>query len=166
MLPAEAFSEAVAFLRLYDLNALVVTNEVCSSLAVKASNKIRWEELPGLSLHISNKWIGIRRHDASTNHSGIVRWKSVAVLTFPNEKDTDKFIAAALSNCVFEDVILSWNLSKPLLDALGRVADSVVLKGALCPPYSMSHDDSLSLLQRFRKVKVSFAILFLLHAVA
>lgn len=61
MLPPETFAEIVAFLRLFDLDALAVTNASCSTLAVKASTALRWEEFPDLRFYISSQLLEITR---------------------------------------------------------------------------------------------------------
>lgn len=63
MLPTEAFGEDVTFLRLFDLHALVVANALCSSLAVEASRRVRWEEFPGLRFDIWKDSVLIFRSD-------------------------------------------------------------------------------------------------------
>lgn len=84
MLPTDAFAEAVAFLPIFDLSALVVTNAMCSSMAVHASARIRWEEFPGLRISIVNggppKFVGV---DALMNGHG--PYPEVATPFFPNE---------------------------------------------------------------------------------
>lgn len=52
VLQTETFDEVVAFLDLFDLSALAATNELCSSLAIKASARIRWEEFRDFRLFI------------------------------------------------------------------------------------------------------------------
>ncbi|KAH7698425.1 hypothetical protein AAVH_34482, partial [Aphelenchoides avenae] len=136
MLPAEAFAEAVAFIRLFDLSALVVTNALYSSFAIRASTAIRFEEFPGLRfLLIWNRIEVSRTFDASMNGDGPLLREHVASLTFASENDLAEFVAAAFPYCIFEDVgILP---SRNLLDAIGRVADSVIVNGALGLPASV-----------------------------
>lgn len=128
MLPNEAFAGSVAFLRRFDLNTLAVTNALCSTIAVKASAKIRWETFPSLSILVADEWMQIvRRIEEPT-------CQFVTNICFPSESKTTEFIAAAFPNCIFEDLTL-FRTSKYLLDVIGRVADSIVVKGAICPPY-------------------------------
>ncbi|KAH7717602.1 hypothetical protein AAVH_14961 [Aphelenchoides avenae] len=154
MLPTEAFAEAVAFLRLFDLSALAVTNALSSSLAVRASNAIRYEEFPGLRfLFVWDRIEISRMYDASVNGDGPFDWQHVASLTFASANDQVEFFAAAIPNCVFEDVDIPLP-SKNLLDAVGRVADSVVVNGALGLPASLvSAPVVLNFVRKFRKVK-------------
>lgn len=77
-------------------------------------------------------------------------------LIFPTENDMIEFVAAAFPNCIFDDMAISGSPSKSLLDAIGRVAHSVVVSGPIRLSESLSPDDSLSLVRKFRKVKVSF----------
>lgn len=152
MLPTEAFAEAVAFLRLFDLSALAVANALCSTLAVKASTCVRWEEFPGLSFAFMNGWLQVMRRNDTDN------WQLVANVFFPSETAMAEFIAAAFPNCIFEDVTIFRFVSKRILDVIGRVAGSVVVKRLLRIPCGMNRDDSLNLVRKFRKVKVSFFI--------
>lgn len=161
MLPTEAFSDAVAFLRLFDLRAFAVASSLCSSLAVKTLTNIRWEEFPGLHFRIEKRRIVIQRKINSLNKGcGLNRRQFVAALTFTSDNDMIEFVGAALPNCIIEEVTISMSVGKPLLDAIGRVAASVMIKGALCPPYSMGADESLSLVRKFVKVKVSLLRVF------
>lgn len=127
MLPTETFAEAIAFLRLFDLGALVVTNALYSSLAVKASTHFRCEEFSGLLFYVWNRSIEVFRltNDASLS------WKFVTAMTFSTVDDTAEFVVAAFPNCIFEHVSISNFLSVHLLDAIGRIADSVIIKGVL-----------------------------------
>lgn len=128
MLPTETFAEIVAFLRLFDLGAFVVANAMCSSLAIKASAAIRWEEFPDLRFYISDQLIEITRL-SQNDEDGSYDPQHVATLTFRRVKETIKFIAIAFLNCIFEDVSISGSASKRLLSAFGRVANSVIIKG-------------------------------------
>ncbi|KAH7680105.1 hypothetical protein AAVH_41524, partial [Aphelenchoides avenae] len=154
MLPPDAYADAVAFLRLFDLSALAVTNALCSSFAVRASTAVRFEEFPGLQFLLIWNRIEISHvFDASMNGSGPFHWKHVANLTFVSEDDLHEFVAAAFPNCIFEDVGMPLP-SKNLLDATGRVADSVVVSGALgLPARVASADNVLDFVREFRKVK-------------
>lgn len=152
MLPTEVFAEAVAFFRIFGLNALAVTSAMCSKLAIKASAGIRWEEFLCLRFYITNRAIHILRQ----TDKGVRRARMSLTLTFPSEHDTIEFVAAAFPKCIFEGVTISYHLRKRLLDAIGRVADSVVVKGSLQLPDDVSPDDTLRLGREFRKVKVSF----------
>lgn len=160
MLPVEAFAEAVAFLPLFDLISLVVTNSLCSTLAAKASNAIRWEEFPGLLFYIANEGIHIfARTDVPTYEGSFV-----ATLAFQSENNMVEFIAAAFPNCIFENVYISGFISNRLIDVIRRVADSIVVSRVLYFRSHMSPKCSLYLLRKFRKVKVSFITPFaLLH---
>lgn len=103
MLPTKVLAEAVAFLCLFDLKTLAVNNAPCSSLAVKASTVIRWEEFPGLHFVIANHSIGIFRCFDSSKYDAKRRSCRVLVanLTFPNETATSESIAAAFPSCIF-----------------------------------------------------------------
>ncbi|KAH7711830.1 hypothetical protein AAVH_20876 [Aphelenchoides avenae] len=158
MLPTEAFSDAIAFLRLFDLGALLVANSVVSSIALKASTAIRWEQFPGLKLYIAQRWIDIGRIPSPDDRDGQYRWNRVAMLIFRSVDETAEFIAAAFPNSIFDVVVFSSFISmplasKPLVDAMDRVWDSVIVTGALNLPYAMGLDDALILVRKFRKVK-------------
>ncbi|KAH7711831.1 hypothetical protein AAVH_20877 [Aphelenchoides avenae] len=153
MLPTEAFAEAVAFLRLFDLEALLVANAMCSTLALKASTAIRCEEFPGLVMYIANRWVGIGPSPSLVHEDGQYRCRLVDILAFPSEKELVEFVAAALPNCIFDDIAFDSNLSKQVRDAIGRVANTVVIRGVLCPSYNMIRDDTVELVRTFRKVK-------------
>lgn len=155
MLPTEAFDEVVAFLRLSELDALLVSNSLCSSLALKASSAIRWQEFPGLQFYVTNRWIDILRQDDEDGQYG---WNRVAKLTFRSQNETAEFIAAAFPNCVFQDfAIHSYpNLNKLVADSIDQVANSVIIQGLFGPPYNISHENVVTLARKFRKVKVSF----------
>lgn len=162
MLPTEAFTDVVAFLRLFNLKSLVVTNAFCSSLAAGASTGIRWEEFSNLRFNISTSMIEI--FVVSRDDNVLFRSRRVANLTFPNETATAEFADAAFPNCIFEEMELL-SSSKQLMDTIGCVADSVIIKGALLLPGSMSVEDSVDAVRKFRKVKASLFMHFLLHAV-
>lgn len=163
MLPTEAFAEVIAFLGLFILNALALTNAFCTSLAVAASSSIRWERFPGLEISIRSREIRIIRHYHSPSDHDYSYPLLETILTFPSEKDTIEFVVAAFPNCIFENLIL-WHVSKELRDALGHVADVVVVKETLHLPQRMSHDESIGLVRKFRKTKVSFSSAGLLRA--
>lgn len=151
MLPTEVFAEAVAFLRLFDLSELSVTNALCSSLAINASARIRWEQFSDLDFYISDTWVAIYRAFGICD-----RFDFVACLTFSNEPDLAEFISAAFPNCIFNGVGIWRHATKHTLNAIGRVADSFIITEALGHYRDMSPDDSLNLIRKFRKVKVSF----------
>lgn len=155
MLPTEAFAEVVGFLRLFDLSALVVTNSMCSSLGIKASTFIRWEEFPGLRFLVRDGAIKVLRSLA--DEDGERWWHTVALLIFANENDTTDFIAAAFPNCIFEKVDI---LSMDILDGVGRVADSIIVTEYLgFSTTRICSDDVLSFVRKFRRVKVSFLVM-------
>lgn len=146
MLPTEAFADVVAFLRLFDLSALVVTNALCSTLVVKASTRIRWEEFLGIRVCIENRWIRISRCSDR---------KHLVSLNFSTETANAEFVAAAFPNCILEDVIIMSTSCEPLFDAIYRVADSFMIKGTLQLPALTSPEDSLDLVRKLRDVKVT-----------
>ncbi|KAH7707922.1 hypothetical protein AAVH_24840 [Aphelenchoides avenae] len=132
MLTVETFAEVVAFLRLFDLNALVVTNALCSSLAAKTSTVLRREEFPGLLFEIWNKVINVFRcFDTRNDKYGSFRLQFVAGLSFPTANDMIEFIDAAFPRCIFEHVTIYWSADKHVLDTIARVADCVVVNGIL-----------------------------------
>lgn len=160
MLPTETFAEVVGFLRLSDLSALVVTNAHCSTLSLGASSGIRWEELTGLRFYITKQRIQIFS-DFVRDADGSFHTQLVTYFTFPNETDTAEFVVAAFPNCVFETMVIASFLSKPLLDAIGEVADSVIIKGALhlsgsVARWSEYSRDVFEVARKFRNAKVSF----------
>lgn len=162
MLPTEAFADAVAFLRLFDLRALIVTSGLCSALAVKASARIRWEDFPDIRLYISYDYtIQIFRISDSLKDQQdgtSTRTQVMATLTFANESTLADLVAAAFPNCIFEDI--SCFTSERILDTICRVANSVVVKGTLCHSANVRRDYSLDLVRKFRKLKVSFYLVF------
>lgn len=154
MLPTEIFADSVAFFRLYDLRALVITNARCFSLAVKEANRIRFEEFPNLHFTLERNSILTRRTGTQQDELGIHPVQAKVKLTFPSERDTVRFVAEAFPNCDFEDVAISSLLSQAALKSIGRIAHSVDILGALRTPFSMCHEESIKLFQKFRKVKV------------
>lgn len=159
MLPAEVFAHAVAFLRLFDLSALAVTTATCSTLAVKASNSIRWEEFAGLLFSIVDDAILIAKYIGPKCVTGFGPFDVVAFLSFSNVTAMAEFISGALPNCIFEDVDIFSFPGDHLLDAMGRVADSVIVKGAFSHSLlDINRDVSFSLLSKFRKVKVRYLL--------
>lgn len=159
MLPTETLAEAVAFLHLFDLDALAVANSLCSTLARKASRAIRWEKFPDLKLFVVKQSIHVRRTSRPEDENGQSRRTPVTVLTFQSADETAEFIAAVFRNCIFDDVLFPTSVSKLLLDAMDRVADCVVISGVFHPPYGMSPDHTVKLVRKLRKVKVSFGSL-------
>lgn len=162
MLPTEVFAEVVAFLRLFDMSALVVTNAPCSSLALNAASGIRCEEFPDLDFYVSDHMIYVCRvHQVHISNQCMERrLKYVAFLDFQNESTMAEFIAAAFPNCVFMGVGLQRGASKQTLDAVGRVAGSVIVTEALGHYRDMSADDSISLVRKFRRLKVTLFTYF------
>lgn len=155
MLPTEAFADAVAFLRLYDLSALVVANSLCSSLAAKASTTIRWEDFSGLYFYIYNERIDVYCGSDCYSYGTLL----VAQLRFASENETIEFITAAFPNCVFEKLAIlrfAGFQIKPLLDAIGQV----IVRGVFIQTRAMTHADTLNLVRKFRRVKVSFLSYF------
>lgn len=160
MLPTEAFAEAVAFLRPFDMNALAVTSAMCFSIAVKASARIRWEEFPGLAFHIFKKRIEILLARSPRKKESAFRLQSVASLRFASKNETTEFVDAAIANCLFENLAVNNYARKDRMDAIGRVASSVIVKGFLLLDGSINLAESLGVLRRFRKVKVSYLTTF------
>lgn len=87
----------------------------------------------------------------------------MATLTFASKDETTEFVYAAFPNCIVDEVVISRKLSTNILDTVGRVADSVVINGALLLDGTISTDESLRLIRKFRKVKVRAFIIFLLQ---
>lgn len=149
MLPAEAFADVVAFLRLFDLSSLAITSAMCSTLAVKASGSIRWEDFSGLqfligdnllevtrsqSLHVCmNGWAVVWRGYNNDEDAAFDR-ESVATLALKNEIEMAEFVETAFSNCIVGNIFC---FQSKFMDAFGPVADSVVITGALWPPVLM-----------------------------
>ncbi|KAH7697292.1 hypothetical protein AAVH_35626, partial [Aphelenchoides avenae] len=150
MLPTEAFAETVAFLRLFDLSALAVTNLHCSSVAVKASGSLRCEEFMDLHFYVAHYWVQAMKC-VGIDEYGSFDMQNVELLGFPNEIGMAEFVADAFPNCVFGN--MTAYLNKAVMDALGRVADSIMIKGALILDVSLSPDRSLSFVRKFRQVK-------------
>ncbi|KAH7701877.1 hypothetical protein AAVH_30985 [Aphelenchoides avenae] len=151
MLPTEAFTEAVAFLSIYDLNSLAVTNALCSALAVASASKMRWEEFRGLRIRIGYNWIAVERlipRDDYTEHECL----NVAQWGF-SEVDMANFIAAAFPNCVFEGLIFHCRPGEHVRRALDKVAHSIVILSVLRRPGSSRHFDVLDYVFPFRMVK-------------
>lgn len=69
-----------------------------------------------------------------------------------------EFVATAFPNYVFECLVTSRHLSKLLVAAIDRVADSVMVKGALQLPVKMSPDKPLHLARKCRQITVGFYI--------
>lgn len=157
MLPTEAFAEAVAVLCVFDLHALAVTSAFCSSLAVKAAIRIRWQQFPGLRFCIMEDRIAIfRKNYTSPNEDDSSRLQFVAMLIFPSVDDMSRFVDASFSNCIFEDLIVTWTADKKVLDAISRVAEFVIVAGSFTLDVQMSQSGSLNLVRKFRKVTISF----------
>lgn len=153
-MPTESFAEAIAFLRLFDLSALAVTDALCSSLAVKASTKIRWEQFPGLELNLGNHFIEIFRTPGPNEVACLHRLHVVTRLSFSSFNDMSDFVAAAFPNCIFDDVVILMYAGQHLLDAIARVADCVIVNGVICLPYKTTHCYTHKLVRKFRKVAV------------
>lgn len=100
MLPTEAFADVVAFLRVFDLRALVVTNSLCSLLAAKTSNLIRWEQFPGLLFHVENRRIEIYRRAGAPPDGALFQLSFMAQLKFTKENDMFQFVADSFPNCI------------------------------------------------------------------
>ncbi|KAH7710478.1 hypothetical protein AAVH_22246 [Aphelenchoides avenae] len=123
MLPTEAFAEALAFLRLFDLGAVVVTNALCSALSLKAANGVPWEELPGARCFIREHLIEIF-DTFKKDENGALLPSCVASLSHPNDPAITRFVAASsFPNCVFEHLVISRFPSEPFSDAIDRVED-------------------------------------------
>lgn len=83
-------------------------------------------------------------------------------LTFPDAAATAEFVATAFANCTFDDVDILQSASRPILDAIGHIADSVIVKGVLNYSKAISLFDSLDFVRKFRKVEVSLFAIFLM----
>lgn len=142
-LPTEAFTEVVAFLRLFDMSALMVTNVLYSSLAFKASTTIRCEKFPDLNFYIRNRAIRVYRvRQVYVDNRMERRLEHVVSLDFQNEPTLAEFIAAAFPNCIFMGVGIERGTGKHIVDAVMRIADSVIVTEALGHGYKdMSRDD-------------------------
>lgn len=161
MLPIEAYAEAVAFLRLFDLSTHGLHG---STLAVEASSKIRWEEFPGLCFDIWDTGIHIyRKVGAPNGGDGSYRLQYVTSLTFLSSTATVQFVAAAFTNCIFEDMDISIFLRKDILDAILGVANCFIIKGTLSHSRNLNAEVSLNLVRKLRKIKVSSFSIFLRH---
>lgn len=94
--------------------------------------KIRWEDLTGLVIWISSTWILVfRRNKTPKGNNGLVSPRFMSTLTVSSEDDTIEFAIDAFPNCICEGIVIYHAPSKPLLDATGRVADSVIIEGVL-----------------------------------
>lgn len=162
MLPTESFADAVAFLGIYDLNSLVLTNALCSSLAVAGASRIRWEEFPGLRLRIGHQWIAVERIIPRRDYADYER-RDVAWLRFNSEDKFVEFIAAALPNCVFEGLIFHCRPAEHVHRALETIAHSVVVLSVLRRLGFSRSLDVLDYAFPFRLVKVR---VILLHRIA
>lgn len=121
MLPIEAFADAVAFLHLYDLKALLFANATCATLAAK----FRWEDLSELYFYVWSRY---------EEPLEIARMRSETPVTrfgFPNEDALLEFVAAAFPNCVINGLAFEYPANRRVLDAIGDVADSIVITDRL-----------------------------------
>ncbi|KAH7709932.1 hypothetical protein AAVH_22797 [Aphelenchoides avenae] len=123
MLPAQTFADAVAFLRLFDLSPLLVANALCSSLAVEASARIRWEEFPDLAFYVMDRGIAVGKPEGCLPFAGGTL--DVVFMLFPTDTEMIDFLAAALPNCIFKDLEIACD-NERLLDAIRGAADSVI----------------------------------------
>lgn len=71
-----------------------------------------------------------RRFNVPMAGDGPSHWATGANLTFASENDLSEFVAAAFPNCTFDDLAIPL-LSTHILNAFGRVADSMVVKGTV-----------------------------------
>lgn len=132
MMPTEAFAEVVAFLRLCDLCALAVTTRCVLRLHAKPLTGFDGKISRALTLSLRTDGSQFLAELYTLMHvDGSLRWPFVADLTFPSEIDTTEFVSASFANGVFECVTFAGSPSKQLLKAIGRVADSVIVKGSL-----------------------------------
>lgn len=155
MLSTEAFCDCVAFLRLFDLSALAVTNALCSSVALKASAAIRCEEFPGLRFYVVDCNIYILESTPRKDEDGRAAFFLVKSMGFSSENDLAEFVTEAFPNCIIDNLDVLPDPAAPVLDAIFRVADSVVGK-TLRLPGNMATSDSLQLIRKMRKVQVGF----------
>ncbi|KAH7712313.1 hypothetical protein AAVH_20354 [Aphelenchoides avenae] len=136
---------------MYDLNSLVVTNALCSALAVASASKMRWEEFRGLCIRIGYNWIAVERLIPRDDHTEY-ECLNVAQWGF-SEVDMANFIAAAFPNCVFEGLIFHCRPSEHVRRALDKVAHSIVILSVLRRPGSARSLDVLDYVFPFRMVR-------------
>lgn len=160
MLPTKTFADAVAFLRLFDLSPLLVTNSLCSSLAVEASTSLRCEAFPGLAFYVLDRGIAVGTLEGGSAFA--TGSMDVIFVLFSTDAEIIDFLATALPNCIFEDLEIACD-NEHLLDALGQVAESVIVRGAFSLPASVGPDDSIGIVRKLRKVKVSFFAVSMRH---
>lgn len=123
MLPTHVFADVVRCFRLYDLDALLMTDARCKDLAVSAASRIRVFDFSEFYFSVCGNEVEIYKTEA-----GHARW-FVAELKFLTETDLNEFITAAFRNCVVGSPTI---LSKSSVYAVSAVADTVVIKDGLC----------------------------------
>lgn len=135
---------------------------------MNASAKIRREEFPGLQFDVWSRSIHVYRDFGSQKkENGSARFKLVVVMTFPTEKDLLQFVASAFPYCTLENVTIYCSTAdKHVFDAIVKVADSVMISGVLQLSGKAIGDKSMNLVRKFRRVKVSFCLIVLLHAIS
>lgn len=157
MLPVHVFAEAVGFLHLYDLDALLLTNARCSELALAAAEKIR-------VFDFTDFWLGLYTSEFRlinmTAGGGVVTRANHTRLDFINEAELVEFVPRALRNCavcilnldhVFGDFRMRF-----VVEAIMEVAHTIVISGALCVSAEGFRDvrDLVDVVGSFRRVKV------------
>ncbi|KAH7694837.1 hypothetical protein AAVH_38111, partial [Aphelenchoides avenae] len=80
-----------------------------------------------------------------------LRWQLVAALSFSTKDDTAEFVIDAFPDCIFDELNISSFLSERILDAIGRIADSVIINGVLRSFGNMTPNETLNLVRKFRK---------------
>ncbi|KAH7707648.1 hypothetical protein AAVH_25114 [Aphelenchoides avenae] len=120
MLPNHVFADVVGYLRLYDLDALLLTDARCSGIAHSAASQIRVFDFSEFRFDLYNSSIVIYKLAQAAPNS--------ITLNFLNATDLVHFIPAALRNCVLGGLTA---YVKGSFDATTEVADTIIIKGTL-----------------------------------
>lgn len=160
MLPTETLSEAVAFLALYELDALLFASRRLSALAQKSVAGIRTFEFPSLRIAVYN---------GATVHNGVLLTPSRRVsvdhvwywaLIGPHILDirpqsVDEFICDAFRNCTFDHLQI-WTSDRSVHKAIRQVAPTCIIAGELYVSRmsKIGMQELCAIVESFRAIKV------------
>lgn len=144
MLPTHVFADAVQFLDLRDLDALLLTDARCSDLAHSAASKIRVFDFSDFEFYVYQNEMHIHEHTAGPIGT---------ILEFADDTELVDFIPAALRNCLLKNLTL-WNQRSSA--ALKEVVHTVGVKGTLllCASAFLEVPELVKFAVSFRSVKI------------
>lgn len=143
MLPAETLAEVTAFLKFFELDALLLTDSFCSDIAQKSAADFRFEDFSEYDFDVFRNSIGITR----------LRGTGGGNYTYLTVPDYLCFICVAFRNCIFG--CLTMHCDDVMRSAIENVSGTVACDTLrLRTRTSAGAREIVDLAHHFHKIKV------------